>query len=332
MDRAAGSQPPAGFLREVAMKALLTNGYGPPTNLTIAEVETPFPATGQVLIEVAAASVNPFDLQLIQGNLKDVMPLTFPYVVGMDCAGTVTALGDEVSRFSVGDPVFGMLRGTAGAMAQYAVAGAGSPLLARRPAGLDPTRAAAIPEVGMTALTLMRAAALEPGETALVIGATGGIGMVLVPLASAAGAAVVATANADDDAYVRRLGAADTIDYTTTDTIAETLRRHPRGVDVVFNLALDGPDIVHAAGAVRAGGRLVSAPPVWDKGAFRDDIAVASPFLSAEPGDLEELGARAASGALPVEVAELYPLERAGQAFVDHAGKHTRGKLVVAVL
>jgi NADPH:quinone reductase-like Zn-dependent oxidoreductase len=313
------------------MKALLTNGYGPPTHLTVAEVERPSPGTGQVLIEVTAASVNPFDLQLIQGHLKDVMPLVFPYVIGMDCAGTVAALGDGVSRFSVGDQVFGMLRETPGSMAQYAVAGAGSPLLARRPAGLDPTRAAAIPEVGMTALTLMRAGALQPGETVLVIGATGGVGMVLVPLAKAAGATVVATASADDDAYVRGLGAADTIDYTTTDTIAETLRRHPGGVDLLFNLALDGPAIVHAASAVRPGGRLVSARPIWDKSEFRDDVTVASPFLSAEPGDLEELGARAASGALPVEVSELYPFERAGQAFVDHAGKHTRGKLVVAV-
>jgi NADPH:quinone reductase len=104
---------------------------------------------------------------------------------------------------------------------------------------------------------------------------------------------------------VRRLGAADTIDYTTTDTIAETLRRYPRGVDVAFNLALDGPAVVHATGAVRPGGRLVSSRPIWDRSGFRGDIAVASPFLSAEPEDLEELGARAASGALPVEVSEV---------------------------
>jgi NADPH:quinone reductase-like Zn-dependent oxidoreductase len=79
------------------------------------------------------------------------------------------------------------------------------------------------------------------------------------------------------------------------------------------------------------GGRLVSARPIWDKEIFGADIGVDSPFLAAEPGDLDDLGAKAVSGALPVEVSRVYGFEDAAQAFVDHAGKHKRGKLVIAV-
>src|ERR1041385_3085505 len=137
------------------MRALTTGGYGPPTNLAMAEVEAPSPGPGQVLIEVTAASVNPFDIQLVSGELKEHFPLTFPYVIGMDCAGTVAALGPGVPRFSVGDAVFGMLRETPGTVAQRAGAIAGSPMVERMPSGLDPIAAAAIPGAGLTALTLL---------------------------------------------------------------------------------------------------------------------------------------------------------------------------------
>jgi NADPH:quinone reductase-like Zn-dependent oxidoreductase len=315
----------------VRMRALTTGGYGPPTNLAMAEVEAPSPGPGQVLVDVTAASVNPFDIQLVSGDLREHFPLTFPYVIGMDCAGTVAALGPGVTRFSVGDEVFGMLRETPGTVAQLAVAIAASPMVERMPSGLDPIAAAAIPGAGLTALTLLRAARLRPGETALVIGASGGIGMVLVPLAAATGATVVATANAADAEYVRGLGAAETIDHTSADTIDETLRRHACGVDVLFNLVHDGDAIVRAARAVRSGGRLVTARPVFDTSPFRDDVAVASVFLTAEPGDLDDLGRRAASGALHVEVRRVYPFEQSGQAFVDQVAEHSRGKRVIAV-
>lgn len=313
------------------MRALVAHRYGPPVDLVIAEVADPSPGPGQVLIEVAAASVNPFDLQIVLGTFKDYLPVLFPYVVGMDCAGRVAAVGEGVARFAVGDEVFGMLRETPGSVAELAVAPADSPLIERRPAGLDAVRAAAVPEVGMTALTLMRAAAPRPGETVLVLGASGGIGMVLVPLAVAAGAAVIATAAADDDAYVRGLGAAAIVDHTAGDPIEQAQRQQPDGVDVLFNLALDGTALVEAARALRPGGRLVSARPIWDRSSVRSDVAVESPLLAADPGDLAGLGRSVLSGAIPVEVQQVYPFERAARAFVDHLEAHSRGKRVIAV-
>lgn len=314
------------------MKALVTNDYGPPTLLTLAETAKPAPGPGQIVVKVAAASVNPFDVKLISGWMRDFFPLTFPSVIGMDCAGTVVEVGSDVTNYKVGDEVFGMLRETPGTVAEYAVANAASPLIAKKPAGLDATRASALPEVGMTSLTLLRASGLRAGERALVIGASGGIGMVLVPLAAAAGAEVLATANADDAEYVRRLGAAGTIDYTQGDTIAETCRRYPDGVDVIFNLIHDGEKQLPLAGALKSGGRLVSALPGPPQEAFgRADITVSAVFLAAEPGDLEDLGAKVVKGAIPVEISAVYPFARAADAYVDYVSKHTRGKLVIAI-
>lgn len=313
------------------MRALVANRYGPPADLVIADVANPSPGPGQVLIEVAAASVNPFDLQIVLGYLKNHLPVTFPYVVGMDCAGRVAAVGEGVTRFAVGDEVFGMLRETPGSVAELAVAPAASPLVERRPPGLDAVRAAAVAEVGMTALTLMRAATPRQSETVLILGASGGVGMVLVPLAAATGATVVATARAADATYVRGLGAAETVDHTAGDPVEETRRRHPDGVDVLFNLALDGQALADAARALRPGGRLVSARPIWDRSSVRSDVAVESPFLAAAPGDLADLAGKVVSGALRVEVQQVYPFEDAAQAFVDHMEAHSRGKRAIAI-
>ena len=313
------------------MKALVANDYGPPSQLTLAEAENPEPADGQVLVAIEAAALNPLDLKQVIGAVRDFSPIEFPYIPGMDGAGTVAAVGAEVSRFAAGDEVFGFFGQTPGTIAEYALIGDG-PYLAARPVGLDAVRAAAIPESGLTALSLLRAAGLQAPQKALVIGATGGIGMFIVQLATRDGAEVLATAPREDSEYVRGLGAAGTLDYRSSDVIEETLRLHPDGVDVVFDLVNMGPTLAASARAVRAGGQLISPLGGPDAGALgRNDITVTYSGLSSnrEPGDLDELGAQVAGGTMTVEVGGVYTLEDAQQAFVDFAAKHTRGKLVV---
>jgi NADPH2:quinone reductase len=313
------------------MKALVANDYGPPSQLTVAEVEDPEPAPGQVLVAIAAAALNPLDLKQVTGAVREFSPIEFPYIPGMDGAGTVAAVGAEVSRFSVGAEVFGFFGQTPGTIAQYALI-AESPFLAARPAELDAVRAAAIPESGLTALSLLRAAALTAGQSALVIGATGGIGMFVVQLAARDGAVVLATAGPQDSEYVRALGATATLDYKSSDVIEGALSLHPDGVDVVFDLVNMGPALTASAQAVSSGGQLISPLGGPDAAALgREDITATYTGLSAsrEPADLEELGAQVAAGTLTVEVGDVYALEDATQAFVDFAATHTRGKLVV---
>jgi NADPH2:quinone reductase len=313
------------------MKALVANDYGPPSQLTVTDVADPQPGAGEVLVAVEAAALNPFDLKLLTGAVREFSPIEFPYIPGMDAAGTIAAVGRGVTRFSGGEEVFGFFGQTPGTIAEYAVIADG-PFLAARPGELDAIRAAAIPEAGLTAISLLRAVALQAGSIVLVIGATGGIGMFIVQLAARDGAVVLATAGPEDSEYVRGLGAAEALDYRAGDVIEETLRLHPGGVDVVFDLVNMGPDLEASAQAVRPRGRLVSARGATDDVALgRDDITLVHTGLAEhrEPVDLDRLGAQVAAGVLAIEIGAVYMLDNGPQAFIDFAETHTRGKLVV---
>jgi len=144
------------------MKALVANDYGqPPSNLEVTDVPDPTPGPGQLLVGIEAAALNPIDLKLITGALRETMPVTFPHLIGMDGSGAVTGTGDGVTGFSEGDAVVGFFGATPGTIAEYAVIDVG-PLVSARPDGLDAVHAAAVPESGMTALTLLRQQSCSP--------------------------------------------------------------------------------------------------------------------------------------------------------------------------
>ena len=245
------------------MRAVVAKRYGSPEVLTIEDVPVPRPGLGQIQVRIRAVALNPADLRTLSGVLRELAPLTFPHVPGSDFAGTVTEVGPDVTRFTRGDEVFGvglpratptiaaMLSTppslTTGAMADYAVFEADTPAITRRPDGLAADHAASLPIPGLTALAVVRAGRFEAGERVLVTGAAGGVGGAVVPLLAAAKVHVIATAIPEDDEYVRDLGATEVIDYRTVDTVAETLRRHPGGVDAMVNLALPGPVLVRQA-------------------------------------------------------------------------------------
>src|SRR2546426_1396624 len=312
------------------MKALVANDYGaPPSNLEVTDVPEPTPGQGQLLVRMEAAALNPFDLKLITGMLREVMPLSFPHPIGMDGAGVVASVGDGVTAFSEGSPIVGFFGATPGTIAEYAVIDEG-PAVTARPAALDPVLAAAIPESGFTALTLMRAAKLDSGQSVLVIGATGGIGLFVVQLAAAEGARVIATAGGDDVDYVRELGASEVIDYTSADVVEETLRMDSEGVDVVIDLVSMGEPLLSSARAARDGGRLVS-PLGGPDDLGRDVDAVYIGSMTPQPGYLESLVAQAADGTLKIEVSRRYAMDDSPQAMADLAERHTRGKLVITL-
>lgn len=314
------------------MKALVIDGYGPPDTARVEDVDTPKMKDGDLLVRMRAAAVNPFDYKIVSGMVKDTMHTSFPYVPGMDGAGEIAELGQGVRGWQKGDAVLGQfVRG--GTFGQFALISATDKRLARKPAALDFEHAAAIPEAGLTARTMIRAANLRAGQTALLIGASGGIGLFLTQLAKAEGARVIATGNPGDVEYMRALGADDVIDYTAGDTIAQAHQRYQDGVDVVFDVINTGDAVTRDAQVLRESGTLVSSLYGPAQDAFPKSINVQYIQLTAQDGDLEDLARRAADGKLRVEIGHRYDLSQAGQALADlvDPSKHTRGKLIVRI-
>jgi NADPH:quinone reductase-like Zn-dependent oxidoreductase len=313
------------------MKALIVDHYGSPLDAHLGEVDTPKPADGQLLVRMHAAAVNPFDYKLIAGMVKDILPISFPHVPGMDGAGDIVALGPGVTGWQQGDAVLGMF--DTGALAEYALIKAASKRLARKPDYLDFAHAAAIPQAGLTASTILRAAGISAGQKVLIIGATGGIGLFASQLAKAQGARVIATAKAGDADYIRGLGADEIVDYTSADPVSEVRAQHPEGVDIVIDLINSGDSLFHDSAGLRSGGALVSSLYGPAQNTFANGITVHYIQMRPKAGELEELAERAADGRLTIEVGKSYDFADAARALTDlyDKSKHTRGKSVVRI-
>jgi NADPH:quinone reductase-like Zn-dependent oxidoreductase len=169
------------------MKAIVVHQYGGPEVLKFEDYPDPVPGPGEVLVRVAATSVNPIDYKRRAGLTKDFYPMTFPGLIGVDIAGTVAKLGPEVEDFSVGDKVFAMADNT---YAQLCVVKAA--VLAKVPKGLDLIRAAALPLVTVTGNQLLSATGIKAGQMVLVVGAAGNVGRSAVFTAKQRGATVIA--------------------------------------------------------------------------------------------------------------------------------------------
>ncbi|WP_344491570.1 NADP-dependent oxidoreductase, partial [Nonomuraea monospora] len=214
--RAPGAAP--------VMRAARIHGFGDASVIRVDEIPTPRPGPGEVLVEVAATSFNPSEVGLRSGLLPEVFGASLPHTLGWDVSGTVVETGAGVTGFKPGDRVFGMVDGAA---AEYAVAPAS--VLAHAPRSIPLADAAAVPVAGLTAWQAVHEhARVAEGQSVLVNGAGGGVGLFAVQLAKLASARVVATASPRSAAAVRRLGADEVIDYTTTPLPADT--------DVLLNL------------------------------------------------------------------------------------------------
>lgn len=313
------------------MKAIVVDEYGPPTNARLSDVETPKVKDDLLLVRMHAAAVNPFDVKIVTGAVKDWMPIEFPYVPGMDGAGEVIDIGKGVRDWRKGDAVLAQF--PRGAFAQYALISANDKKLARKPAALDFERAAAIPEAGLTANTMVRAANLKAGQTVLIIGATGGLGLFATQLAKAEGVRVVATGKAEDEQYLRQLGADDVVDYSSGDVVTQLVQRYPKGIDAVLDVINMGETLLRDADVLRESGTLVSSLGGPGQDAFKKNVRVHYIQLTAQGGDLADLARRAAEGKLRVEIGGTYDLAQAPQALADllDPAKHTRGKFVVHI-
>ena len=199
-------------IQHTGMRAITQQALGGPEVLELVDLPQPEPTPTEVLVRVAAAGVNPVDWKVrLRGGLLGEPPFT----VGWDVAGTVEALGFGVTRFAVGDRVFGMPRfpREAAAYAEYVTSP--SRQLARIPEGLSDVEAAALPLAGLTAWqALVETADVQPGQRVLVLGAAGGVGHLAVQIAKARGAYVIGTARSAKHGFLAELGADEAVDYS----------------------------------------------------------------------------------------------------------------------
>ena len=214
------------------MRALVCREYGPPESLVIEERDDPVPGPGQVCIDVAAAGINFPDVLSIAGKYQVKTPT--PFIPGNEAAGIVAAIGDGVTRYAVGDKV--IINCTGGAFAEKCVAAVET--TAPLPDDLSFEQGAGFSVTyGTSAHALRQSANLQPGETVLVLGAAGGVGISAVEIAKAMGARVIAAASSEEKlAFARSAGADETINYSTT-PLKETVKELTggKGADVVYD-------------------------------------------------------------------------------------------------
>ena len=221
------------------MKAWLWERYGPPEALRLAEVETPTPAPGEVLVKVEAASVNAADWHSMRGKpafSRLTLGLMRPKyrTLGVDVAGRVGAVGSDVTTIAPGDEVYAnLLEHGYGGFAEYVSVPVGA--LAPKPASVSSAEAAAIPMAGGTALQGLRHhGEIRAGQTVLINGGSGGVGTFAVQIAKSYGVDLTVVTSAPNMDLVRSLGADDVVDYTTTDFV-RTGRRYDLILDTVGN-------------------------------------------------------------------------------------------------
>jgi NADPH:quinone reductase-like Zn-dependent oxidoreductase len=309
------------------MQAVIMNRFGGADVLHLAERPKPEPKPGEVLIRTCCVGVNYIDAMTRAGIGVPVE--SFPAIVGWDLAGAVAALGAGVTRFRVGDAVFGMPRfpRLAEAYAEYVSAPAHE--LAFKPAAVDDTTAASAPMIGLTAwLALFTQGDLRAGQRVFVHGASGGVGHVAVQLAREAGAEVMGAASAAHHDFVASLGANLVIDYADG-----TIERAVRDVD----LAIDhrgGDDFVRIVSVMRPGGviaTLKGADPAGEALAREKGVRVERVFVQPNGEALEKIADRLATGRLQVAVSGAVPLAEASaaHAIVERARGH--GRIVLDV-
>ena len=285
------------------MKAIVVHQYGGPEVLKFEDYPDPVPGQGEVLVRVAASSVNPIDYKRRAGLTKDFYPLQFPSLIGVDLAGTVVKLGPGVEDFSVGDRVFAMADN---AYAQLCVVKAA--VLAKVPEGLDLIQAAALPLVTVTGNQLLAATGIKAGQTVMVVGAAGNVGRSAVFTAKDRGATVIAGILKRQMGELKNIGADQAV-ATDDDTAIANLPPLDAVADTV-----GGKTAEKVIARVKPAGvyaSVVGAPP---NSAQYPAVKLEHVFSHFDRKTLEYMAAAVRDGKLVIPISEKLPLGDAAKA------------------
>lgn len=317
------------------MKAAFYAAHGGAEVLQIGELPIPVPGDDQVLVQVAAAGVNPIDRRLRSGELQEYIKRTFPVVPGWDLAGRIVATGRNVRDWKPGDLVLGLAFSWSiqhGTYAEYAPVDASA--IAAKPASMSFVEAAALPLVSLTAWqALAEYANLQPGQTVLIQAGAGGLGSVAIPMAKRLGATVYTTARQKNFDHVRSLGADHVIDYSNSDYEQVLRTQEADGLDVILESLL-GDGIAEAAiRLAKTGGVVVymnNEPPDMPEIATRN---IRTEFLHHRPDGqmLAELVSHYARGTFRIPAITVMSLDSAQEAHRLSESGQTQGKLVLKI-
>ncbi|MDE0969253.1 MAG: NADP-dependent oxidoreductase [Octadecabacter sp.] len=304
------------------MKAAIFNNYEGP--IEISDVSIPKLTANSVIIDVHAASLNPIDNILRAGYIKDLMPLTFPHVMGYDVSGIITAVGDDVIGFKVGEAVFARAhQEDAGSLASVARVQASA--LAHKPESINHLEAASIPLAGLTAWqALVDKAGLKEGQRVLIHAGSGGVGTLAIQIAKNIGAFVATTVSARNVDLVTSLGADLVIDYKQQD-----FKEVVADYDVVFDMS-GGEVLQNSFKVLKKGGHLVSI-----KGQDADDLATKYGvsfdwfFMTPDGIQLTKLADMIANVTLKPVIDSTFSFAEVPKAYAKLDEGHAVGKIVI---
>jgi NADPH:quinone reductase-like Zn-dependent oxidoreductase len=285
------------------MKAIVVHHYGGPDVLKFEDYPDPVPGSGEVLVRVAAASVNPIDYKRRAGLTKDFYPMKFPGLIGVDVAGTVVKIGPGVEGFSAGDQVFAMADNT---YAEFCVVKAAS--LAKVPKGLDLIQAAALPLVTVTGNQLMSATGIKAGQTVLVVGAAGGVGRSAVFTAKQRRATVIAGVLKRQMDEAKTVGA-DQVVATDDDTAIANLPPLDAAADTV-----GGKTAERLIAKVKPGGVFATVLEAPQNAAKYPSVKVVHVFSKFDRKTLELMADAVRDGKLVIPISQKLPLSEAAEA------------------
>ena len=333
------------------MKAFVVSKYGKENSVEAVELPEPELGDGDVLVEVHAASVNPLDLKIRNGELKPLLPYKLPLVLGNDLAGVVIKAGKNVRRFKPGDEVFARPdQDRIGAFAELIAISEND--VAKKPHRLDMEQAASVPLVGLTAWqALVGKAGLQAGQKVLIQAGSGGVGTIAIQLAKHLGATVATTTSTANVDWVKgRLGADVVIDYKKDD-FESVLHDY----DVVFDTQ-GGQTLEKSLLVLKPGGKVISVagPPEPDfakefganwfliqamralsfqirRKAKRRGVAYSFLFMKASGDQLRELGSLIDSGAIRPVVDQVFPFQSTTEALAYVEKGRAKGKVVVKI-
>ena len=308
------------------MKAVYFDRFGGPEALQYGDLADPIPAAGEIIVDVAAASVNAADWKFRSGHYARHAQTKFPLIPGRDFSGLVSALGSGIDDLKVGDAVFGVLEaGKEGTYAEKLATKAA--IVAKKPQALSHVHAAAVALTGLTAVNAIAdTLKLQRGETILIQGGAGGVAGFAIQFAKHLGARVITTTSAANRDYVIGLGADQVIDYNAQDFTSVV-----SGCDAVFDTV--GGEVAEKSFAVlKPGGRAAFiASGAEAPKPRRSDVVALRPPVERSRRAMERIAELVERGAVTPPAIKVYPLSQAVDAHRLSESRHFRGKLVFQV-